>query len=1373
MNKKMNLLNQNRLLSMILTVSIFFSFFANVIPNLGSVSAYDNTKTDKISAVGDENVKYKQESSVIKNPYKDVDWSTYKQYKASLHNHTNNSDNWETSPNGSAANVAKDLYRKDYDIVAITDHNFRTPSLSNVNGGLSSSEMTAIETGTYTGTFPSNSAYSGSRTKSGGMIGLENTNEPSQDGGYNTNHDVNTYWADFDVVKDITGPPYIVGDTMENILQKAEDSGGISHINHPGRYTGAVSRSGNFAPNDGLTGAAASNRTSTINKYVSLFDSYSSCVGMEIMSKLDHESRFDRILWDNILKETMPKGRNVWGFSNDDNHAHNQTGYSWNTMLMPSLSQTEVRKAMETGAFYAVARVDRRENINSTLQNGISVMPNEGSSTTVYMLNQSTPSITNIEVVQGDNQNQDATITIEGEDYDSVEWIADGIKIATGNTLNLTLNKKLIGSYVRAQLKSSTGIAYTQPFGFEGEGDGIPTPDSLTAIITPAPITGLVNGTVKTVAGLKLPSVVKITTGRGFVEDASVIWNVADSNYDPILKTEQNFNVDGIITLPELVENPNSISLSVTINVTVDEEVKKSLVSDFGDEWYYFSRTSTEIFDDAFDMSKLSGWTKAPTTIGYGNPGGTPGAPEDNPPLSLATIIPTGAGANQRGTPNHAVSYFKKTFNLPENFEKDDIIEVFGTHRITNLLIIFVNGQEVYRFGAGSGFPQIGSYINSTVPIWNQYRATPANPYSRDFTIEDYTSKDSGYKGNSDGAVALNHAASLTALTDALNAGENIITCAVWANATASTRLWFDLQLDIELVDKGKLPQDAPTTPTLDFKTTTQVALNSIEGAEYSKDDGETWQDSTIFSELTPDTEYNFVARMKETETHDASLASLPLTVTTSKLPQSAPSVPTLSSKTATQIVLNTIDGAEYSKDNGETWQESTTFENLTPDTEYNFVARMKETETHDASLVSLPLTVTTNKLPQSAPSAPTLSSKTTTQIVLNAIDGAEYSINNGETWQDSTTFENLTPDTEYSFIARMKETETHDFSLASLPLTVITNKLPQSAPSVPIFIFKNTTDIMLNPINGAEYSIDNGETWQDIPIFTGLIPDTEYNFIARMKETTTHNASPASAVLTTKTHAETLSKQEQNPPAAPTLSSRTSTQVVLNIIAGAQYRRGNGAWQDSPTFTGLSPDTEYNFTARMKETETHNFSLASSPLSVITNPAGKLNRAKPSAPRLRSKTHNSVTLQSVTNAQYRRGNGKWQTSPIFRGLTPNTRYNFQIRIRETATHNASPASNTFTTTTNRQQLATPKSLKLTTKRATWRNAANNNGYTLRILQGNKVIITAQIRRNTTRFNVPRNLLKKGRTYKFTLIAKGTGRFSNSKVAQSKNLKVK
>lgn len=87
---------------------------------------------------------------------------------------------------------------------------------------------------------------------------------------------------------------------------------------------------------------------------------------MEIINKIDNESRYDRILWDNILKVMMPEGRNVWGFSNDDTHSLNATGYSFNMMLMPELTIASTREAMENGTFYAVSRVSRVDGINAT-----------------------------------------------------------------------------------------------------------------------------------------------------------------------------------------------------------------------------------------------------------------------------------------------------------------------------------------------------------------------------------------------------------------------------------------------------------------------------------------------------------------------------------------------------------------------------------------------------------------------------------------------------------------------------------------------------------------------------------------------------------------------------------------------------------------------------------------------------------------------------------------------------------------------------------------------------------------------------------------------------------------------------------------------
>lgn len=355
---------------------------------------------------------------IITSPYTSIDWVNTNQYKAQFHAHSTNSDGANLT-----SEMIEDHYAKGFDILAMTDHNYTTLSWDAVDKGAMTTERIAeIEAGVG--------------RDGRGMIGLPNTNEQSR-----TDH-INSFFVNFNNAS---------GATMDSTIRTVEEMGGITHINHPGRATGG--RAG------GEAGAAASSTPETINKYQTLFNAYNSCVGTEIVNKLDNESRSDRILWDNLLQEMMPEGRFIWGFSNDDTHSVNATGYAWNVMLLPELNVAETRKAMENGVFYSVSRIDRREGINATLPNG-SAVPGSGNASTLYMLDQSTPSISNIEI----DQKNDA-ITITGENYDSIEWIADGVKIASGPTIDLNDYEDQINSYIRAQVKSDTGIAFTQPFG--------------------------------------------------------------------------------------------------------------------------------------------------------------------------------------------------------------------------------------------------------------------------------------------------------------------------------------------------------------------------------------------------------------------------------------------------------------------------------------------------------------------------------------------------------------------------------------------------------------------------------------------------------------------------------------------------------------------------------------------------------------------------------------------------------------------------------------------------------------------------------------------------------------------------------------------
>ena len=67
---------------------------------------------------------------------------------------------------------------------------------------------------------------------------------------------------------------------------------------------------------------------------------------------------------------------------------------------------------------------------------------------------------------------------------------------------------------------------------------------------------------------------------------------------------------------------------------------------------------------------------------------------------------------------------------------------------------------------------------------------------------------------------------------------------------------------------------------------------------------------------------------------------------------------------------------------------------------------------------------------------------RTSTDIKVTENNAWEYSIDNGATWQGSCLFTNLQPGTEYTIIARVRETATHKPSANSAPLTVTTMHL-------------------------------------------------------------------------------------------------------------------------------------------------------------------------------------------------------------------------------------------------------------------------------------------------------------------------------------------
>jgi len=260
------------------------------------------------------------------------------------------------------------------------------------------------------------------------MLHVPLTNEQSRH-----NH-LNTFLADYNNSRQ-------PGDALDNLrqsMQEVEEQGGISRLNHPGRYQprGDVGEGNEQA-------VANSSSPEKVNKYVDLFMTYPSCVGIEIINGKDDESKTDRILWDNINGITIPQGRFVWGFSEDDSHRNNNIGFSYNIFIMTENTLENFRDTMHSGSFYSVAKVAFREGLNNT------------------DLDVQTPRITNIEV-----DHIAASITISAEYCERIEWITEGtVTIHTGNTIYIEEHSDNIGVFIRANVIGPGGIAFTQPFG--------------------------------------------------------------------------------------------------------------------------------------------------------------------------------------------------------------------------------------------------------------------------------------------------------------------------------------------------------------------------------------------------------------------------------------------------------------------------------------------------------------------------------------------------------------------------------------------------------------------------------------------------------------------------------------------------------------------------------------------------------------------------------------------------------------------------------------------------------------------------------------------------------------------------------------------
>lgn len=384
----------------------------------------------------------------ITSAYADVNWQTFGQYRANLHCHTVVSDG-----SNDFAEMIEKHYALDYDVLSITDHGTVDYSWTDINvvpvigliGKFKNKDLTLTPTPLTEERFAEITA--GTDRDGRGMLrvpyGIEHN--PTS---FNNAH-VNSWFAD-------CGDGVLGGTSdYETVLKRVDEAGGLSVINHPGEYTSAKEE-------DDPEKAYNSDYDYYINKFTSLLLKYDSCIGLDINSKTDGRTRNDRKLWDLLLANCIPNGRNVLAIATSDAHRDSAIDSGWTIMCMPSNTVASLRESMEKGAFFAGSRfIENRKELGEI---GAAIGEDLGVS---WRADPAAPEPRVNSVTIDDAAD---TISLDVSNAKVVRWIADGVQIATGATVDLDDCSDKIGSYVRAEIFGDGGILYTQAFTLDYDG---------------------------------------------------------------------------------------------------------------------------------------------------------------------------------------------------------------------------------------------------------------------------------------------------------------------------------------------------------------------------------------------------------------------------------------------------------------------------------------------------------------------------------------------------------------------------------------------------------------------------------------------------------------------------------------------------------------------------------------------------------------------------------------------------------------------------------------------------------------------------------------------------------------------------------------
>lgn len=226
------------------------------------------------------------------------------------------------------------------------------------------------------------------------------------------------------------------------------------------------------------------------------------------------------------------------------------------------------------------------------------------------------------------------------------------------------------------------------------------------------------------------------------------------------------------------------------------------------------------------------------------------------------------------------------------------------------------------------------------------------------------------------------------------------------------------------------------------------------------------------------------------------------------------------------------------------------------------------------------------------------------------------------------------------------------------------------SAPALLVTVRDDTDNAITAGIATVKYTA--GDTEQSVNIDASAL-QAQVSFtipavptgVTKITISTTDNAgNTAEKIITIKV---------KGPEKEPAAKIDYRQEKLTGLVPGGEYLiDGETCTADQEGHIPIKEgwiDSNLNIIKKGNGSETSDSTAQS--LSVPARPAA------PNAPELNTRTENSITLKTITGAQYRRtdGTGNWQDSTAFEGLNPKTAYSFRAYYPASDTSFASKES--------------------------------------------------------------------------------------------------